>query len=148
MNWGPDNRDDATINVCNNANIEFLPTLWGQTWDDSELSALPNSTVPWGVFLENEPNWFGAYSSDHGVGCNLTAEQCATRYYVETGKFFANESFFGSPSDPKLLPRHHQRKVGCRCGQVVYPEPRESHLPELHVRARVRLCLRESNQLA
>ncbi|KAI1752061.1 glycosyl hydrolase catalytic core-domain-containing protein [Xylaria castorea] len=84
MNWGPDNRNDATINVCGNSNIKFLPTLWGRDFDVPELSALPNSPKPFGVFLENEPNWFGAYSTDHGVGCNLTAKQCATRYYTET----------------------------------------------------------------
>lgn len=86
MNWGPDNRHDETINVCGNSAIKFTPTLWGQTWDDPELSALPNTAVPWGIFLENEPNWFGAYSPDHGVGSNLTAQEVATRYYAHTSQ--------------------------------------------------------------
>jgi hypothetical protein len=56
INWGPDNRDDAAINICGDSNINFLPYLWGQTWDDTELGALPSSPAPWGVILENEPN--------------------------------------------------------------------------------------------
>ena len=66
-----------------------MPNLWGRDFDDPELTALPNNTTPFGVLLQNEPNWFGAYSADHGVGSNLTAQDCASRYYTETSKFFS-----------------------------------------------------------
>ncbi|EIW81798.1 hypothetical protein CONPUDRAFT_152702 [Coniophora puteana RWD-64-598 SS2] len=86
INWGPDNRHDATINVCNNTNIKFLPYLWGQTWDDSELNALPNDDAPWAVIFENEPNWWGGepLTDDHGDGCNMTATAAAAKYSGHT----------------------------------------------------------------
>ena len=85
INWGPDNRNDTTMNVCNNGAIRFVPYLWGRTWDDSELEALPNSPTPWGVILENEPNWWGSdLNADHGAGCNMTADVAAGKYGPHT----------------------------------------------------------------
>ena len=82
INWGPNTRDGDTIQVCGDKDIKFLPTLWGQTWDDPILAKLPNDTAPWGIFLENEPNWWGfqPLTAEHGAGANLTAEEVARRY--------------------------------------------------------------------
>lgn len=94
MNWGPDNRHDATINVCDNPSIKFMPNLWGRDFDYPQLSALPNEVVPWGVMLENEPNWWGSDNGqDHGAGCNMTAQVAAERYYPNTGKETLTEVF-------------------------------------------------------
>ena len=85
INWGPDNRDDASLNVCNNADIKFVPNLWGRTWDDTQLSALPDDDTPWGVIFENEPNWWGSdLNAEHGVGANMTAKAAAARYGPHT----------------------------------------------------------------
>ena len=78
MNWGPNNRNDAGISVCNDASIHFIPTLWGQSWDDSELSGVPNNTPPWAIMLENEPNWASS-------GPNWTAQYTASKYFGHAG---------------------------------------------------------------
>lgn len=37
MNWGPDNRHGATIDVCGNDAISFVPTLWGRDFRASKF---------------------------------------------------------------------------------------------------------------
>jgi Glycosyl hydrolase catalytic core len=70
------------MKICNNNDINFLPYLWGQTWDDSQLSGLPNDTTPWGIIFENEPNWWGGEPliDDQGAGANMTASFAAGKY--------------------------------------------------------------------
>ena len=82
MNWGPDTRDGHSLTVCGDCEPVFLPNAWGRTFDDTELAKLPDGAAPWGILLENEPNWWGfpPLTADHGAGANMTAQAAAARW--------------------------------------------------------------------
>ena len=82
MNWGTSNGDGNSITVCNDCSPVFLPNLWGRSFDDTNLAKLPDAEAPWGILLENEPNWWGftPLTNDHGAGANMTATQAAQKW--------------------------------------------------------------------
>lgn len=50
------------------------------------LGKLANDRKPWGIILENEPNWWGPQPLDaeHGDGCNMTAAEASRKYRGHT----------------------------------------------------------------